>query len=159
MQAKSIFFAIVVALFARPVVAQTLLEPSKAFQLSAIWKSAQQIEVRYQIAPGYYIYAPTIKIQTPTPALQLGALERPGGRPKVDAFMGVTEIYSGNIAINVPVLNTFALDKPAQITVQAQGCKESKVCFAPFKQTVEVTRVTASTIEAPSAKDRFLQIK
>ncbi|MGH8754768.1 MAG: protein-disulfide reductase DsbD domain-containing protein, partial [Burkholderiales bacterium] len=33
-----------------------LLEPEKAFRLSAQWVDANNINVRYQIADGYYLY-------------------------------------------------------------------------------------------------------
>ena len=41
--------------------AQELLEPEKAFQFSARLIDANQVEVRYEIAPGYYMYREKFK--------------------------------------------------------------------------------------------------
>ncbi|HMJ49487.1 MAG TPA: protein-disulfide reductase DsbD domain-containing protein, partial [Burkholderiales bacterium] len=56
-----------------------LLEPEKAFQLSAQWVDAKDIKVRYQIADGYYLYRSRFNFEVQTEGFLLDRPQMPAG--------------------------------------------------------------------------------
>src|SRR5690349_5166169 len=63
-----------------------LLEPDKAFRFSARVLSPDAVEVRYQIADGYYLYRHRFQFAVQPATLELGTPELPAGKPKKDEF-------------------------------------------------------------------------
>jgi len=121
-----------------------LLEPEKAFQLSARAVAPDTVEVNYVIADGYYLYRERFKFATETGA-KLGDAQFPPGAPHVDAFFGRMETYRKRVSIRIPVpdINGKAPDK-LQLAVTSQGCADVGVCYPPQTQKVSVD-MTAST--------------
>ena len=65
-----------------------LLEPNKAFRLSARLIDADHLEVRYQIAPGYYMYRDKFKFSTVPALLAIETAQVPPGVVKKDEIFG-----------------------------------------------------------------------
>ena len=67
--------------------AQDLLDPEKAFRFSARALDAGSIEVRYQVASGYYMYRDKFRFAAEPAGVRLGAAQllelaaRQGSRP------------------------------------------------------------------------------
>ena len=85
---------IVVALAATAAAADDLLEPEKAFRMSARALDPTRVEVRFAIADGYYMYREKFRFALEGAGdSRLGAPEFPSGTKKTDAFFA-TEVVS-----------------------------------------------------------------
>lgn len=109
------------------------LEPEKAFRYSARQLSPRQLEVRYRIAPGYYLYKPRFVFKADPDSVRLTPT-LPAGKIKQDEFFGQVETYRDEVVITVDV------DAPAEISsvtlkVTAQGCADMGLCYPPQSQT------------------------
>ena len=69
-----------------------LLEPERAFQLSAVYKDSKTVELRYKIADGYYMYRGRFKFDLGSvSAARLGKAMFPKGNMKQDPSFGRVE--------------------------------------------------------------------
>ena len=124
-----------------------LLEPEKAFAFSAKALDNNTLEVRYQIAKGYYLYRDKFKFEVEPKDATLGAAQIPPGKIKQDASFGKVETHIGLLVIKLPINRGNA----QSITLKAtsQGCAEDSVCYLPITQTAKITFAAAT---APAAK-------
>jgi thioredoxin:protein disulfide reductase len=114
-----------------------LLEPEKAFRLSAQWVDANNIKVRYQIADGYYLYRDRFRFEVPPEKFSLGKPQMPAGEVHQDQFFGRVETYRGDLNINLPLKQAGSTQALTLKTV-AQGCADVGVCYTPLEQKVDL---------------------
>ena len=112
-----------------------LLEPEKAFRFSARVLDASNIEVRYQIADGYYLYRERFAFAAETGA-KLGAAQIPEGKKKKDEFFGEVQTHRGELKIVVPV--EAAADGKVALNVTSQGCADVGVCYVPMDSKIQL---------------------
>src|SRR4051812_39530118 len=91
------------ALPARAVNEADLLEPDKAFRISARLVEPDSLEVRYRIADGYYLYRDKFKFVAENGGVKLGAAQFPPGLVHDDKFFGKMETYRKDLRIRIPV--------------------------------------------------------
>ena len=115
--------------------ADDLLEPEKAFRLSARALDPTAVEVRFDIAVGYYMYRDKFGFAVAGSGATLGSPEFPKGQIKKDEFFGTVETYRKQVAIRIPVAGN--TDKLA-LEVTSQGCADIGVCYPPLTQKTEV---------------------
>ena len=131
--------------------ADDLLEPEKAFRFSARALDRSTIEVRYEIADGYYLYRERFKFSAE--GARLGAPEFPTGIKHKDEFFGEVETYRKEVRIRVPVEG----DGRVRLTVVSQGCADVGVCYVPMESeaTLQPAALSASALSAspPEAAD------
>ncbi len=126
-----------------------LLEPEQAFKFSARVLDASNIEVRYQIANGYYLYREKFKFSVDAAGVTLGTGQFPAGKIKQDEYFGKVETYRQNLIIKLPL--TRSTDSAQSITLKAisQGCADAGVCYPPTTQTAKLT-LPAAAVQASS---------
>ena len=107
-------------------------------------QSGNQLNLNWQIKPGYYLYRQQIKLN-PTQA-ELTPLELPKGSWHEDEFYGKTEIYTQQL--NLPVIVQSAA-KGATISVTYQGCAEAGFCYPPETRVVPLSEVVVSAEGRP----------
>ena len=127
---------------------QDLLEPEKAFRFSARVLDATNIEVRYQIADGYYLYRERFAFAA-EPGVQLGAAKIPEGKKKKDEFFGEVQTHRGELRIVGPV--EVAPDGKVAISVTSQGCADVGVCYVPMDSKIQLA-MAGSTSAVPTAQ-------
>ena len=127
---------------------QDLLEPEKAFRFSARVLDATNIEVRYQIADGYYLYRERFAFAA-EPGVQLGAAKIPEGKKKKDEFFGEVQTHRGELRIVVPV--EVAPDGKVALSVTSQGCADVGVCYVPMDSKIQLA-MAGSTSVVPTAQ-------
>ena len=131
--------ALVLALLAAPVWAagaDDLLEPEKAFRLSARALDPTAVEVQFRIADGYYMYRDKFRFALAGGGdAKLGEPQFPPGQRKKDEFFGEVETYRKQVAVKVPVTGNA---EKLQLEVTSQGCADVGVCYPPQVQKVEV---------------------
>lgn len=126
-----------------------LLEPEKAFRISARPIDERSVEVRFQIADGYYMYRDRFKFES-TAGKVLADVEFPKGNVKEDPFFGKTETYRREARIRVPVTASDLARGIVKLKVTSQGCADIGVCYVPLEQFVEV-RLAGGSSNAPAA--------
>src|SRR5471030_301149 len=118
-------------------VAEDLLDPALAFRFSARAVDAGTLEVRYQIANGYYLYRDKFKFAVDSTAVKLGEPQFPKGDVHDDEFFGKVETYRKELRVRLP----FTRDTTAtqfKLAVTSQGCADAGVCYVPQEQIAEI---------------------
>ncbi|MGH8222726.1 MAG: protein-disulfide reductase DsbD N-terminal domain-containing protein [Woeseiaceae bacterium] len=118
--------------------AEGLLEPEKAFRISARALDASSVEVEFKIASGYYMYRDRFRFATES-GKPLAEVEIPRGKIKEDEFFGKSETFRDLVKIRVPVSPEEAAKGSVILKVTSQGCSDIGVCYVPVEQTVRVT--------------------
>jgi len=119
------------------------LDPEQAFALRAKALAADQVEVRFEIAEGYYLYQDKLKFAANN-GVGVGAPQLPPAEIKDDPFQHKQkEVYRHALVFVLPIENA----KGAfELTVTAQGCADAGLCYPPFRQkaALDVTGLTAA---------------
>lgn len=131
---------------------QDLLEPEKAFRFSARVLDASNIEVRYQIADGYYLYRERFAFAAEPASVKLGAAQIPQGKLKKDEFFGEVQTHRGELKIIVPV--QAAGDGKLLLTATSQGCADVGVCYVPMDSKVTLAMAGGAMLAGVTAGAR-----
>ena len=115
-----------------------LLEPEKAFRISARALDRRSVEIEFKIARGYYLYRNRFSFATESGKL-LADVEIPRGEEKVDAFFGKSETFRDLVRIRVPLVPEDVKAGGVKLKVTSQGCADVGVCYTPLEQMVEVS--------------------
>lgn len=124
--------------------AAAFLDPEQAFRLSVEAVDGQRAVLRWDIAPGYYLYRDRIDVQA-APGERIGAIERPPGERKDDPNFGPVEVYHDEARVTV--------DRAGATSLQVgwQGCADSGLCYLPQQQTVSLGAPAALAATAGTA--------
>ena len=109
--------------------ADSFLEPDQAFRLDVRQVDGRTLALRYDIAPGYYLYRERFEIRplasglTATPAF-------PAGIVKYDeTFQKDVEIFHDTLQVPVALAGLAA--SGARLAVTSQGCADKGLCYPP----------------------------
>ncbi|OZI69742.1 protein-disulfide reductase DsbD [Bordetella genomosp. 2] len=119
---------------------EDFLPPEQAFVFSAAMAGPDTVELRYRIAPGYYMYRERFGLAiSPQGATTLGQATYPQGEVKYDpTFEKDMEVYHDQVAIRVPL----AEGQPFTLTVTSQGCADAGLCYPPMDHAVRLVPAT-----------------
>ncbi len=133
-----------------------LLDANIAFKFAARLKDAKTIEVRYQIANGYYVYKDKFRATagaSEQPSLTALAPTLPDGTIVDDPGFGKVETYRQVVFFDVP-LNEAVKNAGVQFTLNAQGCADVGVCYAPQRHSISLSAIGAfAPMTAPIVSD------
>ena len=115
-----------------------LLDPDQAFQLQAQARG-DQVQLRFTIADGYYLYRDRIRIDAAAGASQrlLGPIRKPPGIRKQDRLFGAVQTYRRQVVIEVPLLATPS-NHQVRLVVTSQGCADIGICFPPQRKVLQI---------------------
>ncbi|WP_321927075.1 protein-disulfide reductase DsbD [Burkholderia sp. BCC1998] len=115
--------------------ADDFLDPSVAFKFSAS-ESPGQVNVRFKVASGYYLYRERFAFAVKGGQATLGDPQFPAGHVKFDqTFQKEVETYRDEVVIHVPVKQAAG---PFELAVTSQGCADEGICYPPAEQVVKV---------------------
>ncbi|HEX8741126.1 MAG TPA: protein-disulfide reductase DsbD domain-containing protein [Casimicrobiaceae bacterium] len=114
-----------------------LLPPDQAFRLSARVLDRDTVEVRFDVADGYYLYRDRMSFRVEPVAAR--APELPPGKRKHDAFFGDVDTYRGIVLLRVPLSHPASAGEALTVYAESQGCADVGVCYPPNPQHVRVT--------------------
>ena len=120
------------------------LDPEKAFVFSAAMSAPDSVELRYRVAPGYYMYRERFGITiSPYGAATLGEAVYPKGEVKYDpTFEKDMEVYHQDVIVRVPVQPG---GQAFTLTATSQGCADAGLCYPPMDHSVKLTPCRAAT--------------
>ncbi|MBI4990145.1 MAG: protein-disulfide reductase DsbD [Rhodocyclales bacterium] len=143
--------------------AEELLEVDKAFRISARAVDAATLEVRYDIAKGYYMYRDKFRLALEPADAKAGAPQFPPGKIKKDEFFGDVETYRKEVVILLP-FTAPAGTEAVTLKATSQGCADIGVCYPPNPQTLQVQLAAMSLAPgrageaAPATQDESSQL-
>lgn len=106
------------------------LPPDQVFRVNATVSNSHEINVQWQLAPDYYLYADKLHFiispdTTLTPTL-------PASTIKQDAVLGPVAVYKGDFIIPIKVEQASGAYK---LTIKYQGCSLQGFCYPPNSKT------------------------
>lgn len=114
------------------------LPPEQAFRFAARTIDPRTVEVRFDVAPGYYLYRERFAFAAQPAQVKLGAPDLPAGKVKFDETFGKEmETYRDTVTIRVPVESAPA-DGKWTLVVTSQGCADKGLCYPPMESVYEV---------------------
>ncbi|MDB5801712.1 MAG: thiol-disulfide interchange protein [Rhodocyclales bacterium] len=127
------------------------LPPEQAFAMKASLLDEKMAEIRFDIAPGYYLYLNKFKYATEPGGAVGSTPQYPQGEMHEDKFFGKQTIFRGVLTIHLPVSIPGASDgKPPRLIVTAQGCSERLgVCYPPNDFAADLKLANMSLIATP----------
>jgi thiol:disulfide interchange protein DsbD len=118
-----------------------LLEPEKAFRMSTRAVDDRTVEVKFDIADGYYLYRERFKFEAEPgiggASVKFGTPDFPPGVKKKDEFFGEVETYRKQLVVLLPVEKTGGGDT-LKLVVTSQGCADVGVCYVPMQTRASV---------------------
>ncbi|AGW92201.1 protein-disulfide reductase DsbD [Cupriavidus sp. DF5525] len=114
------------------------LPPEQAFRFAASQLDDKTVEVRFEVAPGYYMYRERFAFAAQPASVKLGTPAYPHGKVKFDDTFGKEmETYRDSVVIRVPVESAPA-DGKWSLTVTSQGCADKGLCYPPMESVYKV---------------------
>ncbi len=126
--------------------AQEFLKPQEAFRYT-VEADQGQLTVRYEIAPGYYLYRERLGFESATEGVTIGPAALPAGEEHEDEFFGRQQVYRGELAVPLEL----AFDGPPRdfdLRLKLQGCADDGLCYPPQNW---IERVSAPAGPPPAA--------
>jgi len=99
-------------------------------------QKGSQLQLNWQIRPGYYLYRQKIDISANH--AQLAAFVLPPGQQHHDDNFGDSEVYAQHLALLVPIREA---DAHASVTVSYQGCAAAGFCYPPQTREIPLSAV------------------
>ena len=162
------FILLALFFFARCLAAQEFLDPAVAFRPTVQARDGQTLEVRFEIARGYYLYRDKFRFSLDGAGPTLGTPVFPAGKQKQDEAFGKVEVYYGEVTIRLPVERNQSGEIPLTLKLSSQGCADAGVCYPPQAARLSVTLPAelpvsgaagaSATGGAPAAADETGQI-
>ncbi|RDK08983.1 protein-disulfide reductase DsbD [Cupriavidus lacunae] len=114
------------------------LPPEQAYRFAASQLDDKTIEVRFEVAPGYYMYRERFHFAAQPADVKLGMPVYPHGKVKFDETFGKEmETYRDSVVIRVPV-EAAPADGKWSLTVTSQGCADKGLCYPPMESVYKV---------------------
>jgi len=124
------------------------LDPEVAFVLTAEAQSANNVQLNWRIADGYYLYRKRISLEPADATHPVGAIVLPKGLPHSDEYFGEQEIYRQSLDASFAVPPGA---KSVDVKVTYQGCADAGLCYPPITKTLNVSLEGAPTTMASAS--------
>ena len=110
------------------IAANEFLAPDQAFKFQATSLSEQTVELKWDVAPHYYLYHDQFKVSQ---AQKPFSFKLPAGQEKDDPTFGLTRVHYGQVTTQIQV-------KPnQQYQITWQGCAEDGLCYPIQRQSIQ----------------------
>ena len=118
---------------------EVFLDPEEAFVAGAYAVSEDEVRIRFDIAPGYYLYRERfVFAPAPGEGFRLAPVRLPPGEIKHDEYFGEVEVYYREVEAALVPGSGFAFPREAQVVVTYQGCADAGLCYPPISKTLSV---------------------
>lgn len=126
---------------------EEFLPVDQAFSLQVERADTGAAVLRWDIAPGYYLYQERLRfVGLPAGGEPL----LPSGQPYHDDYFGASQIYRGSLEVVIPDADVGTLE------LGWQGCADAGLCYPPQTRTVDLGRAGAGPSEPAQADDQAL---
>jgi thiol:disulfide interchange protein DsbD len=136
--------------------AEDFLDPEVAFKLSVQALDVRHIAMRFDIAPGYYLYRERLNVQTDPANGPAGDLEIPRGQTRFDATFGHdVEYFRNQVTMVLPLSATPTAT--LKLTVGNQGCADKGLCYPPMQRSFRIAPVPGAAGANALAVSAFVE--
>ncbi|MGQ7241978.1 protein-disulfide reductase DsbD domain-containing protein [Salinicola sp. V024] len=111
------------------------LPPDQAFEPTLI-QDGDEVEIDWQIEPGYYLYRHSFSAQADEREL---SLDIPEGETIEDEYFGRSEIYRHALHM------TTHPGEADTLTLHWQGCADAGLCYPPQQRTFDLESVAGAS--------------
>jgi len=135
------------------------LDPDVAFQPAVLDETPTHLQVRWNIADGYYLYRDkfSVTLTGQHPDVRIAAVEFPSGETKHDEFFGDVQVFHHEAVATVTLERSSAAAADITLQLGYQGCAEAGICYPPIRKQLPVSlspvtdAVAAQTGQAQAA--------
>ena len=114
------------------------LPVDKAFKFQVYsFKDLKQLDIKFNIAPGYYLYKSKINISI-DPILDFEFIKA-NGIIKEDEFFGKQEVFYKTTAIKI--ISKRQLPNNYKVILKYQGCSEKGLCYPPVSKIINSSNI------------------
>ena len=114
------------------------LPVDKAFKFQVYsFKDLKQLDIKFNIAPGYYLYKSKISISI-DPILDFEFIKA-NGIIKEDEFFGKQEVFYKTTAIKI--ISKRQLPNNYKVILKYQGCSEKGLCYPPVSKIINSSNI------------------
>ena len=122
--------------------AEDFLDPEQAFKLTARIVDERNVELAFDVAPGYYLYGESFRFSAV--GATLGTPQLPPGHVKFDeTFQKNVQTHRALVRIVVPLTPSGA---NYAVLVTNQGCADQGLCYPPMQRAIQVTGHAAGLV-------------
>ena len=122
-------------LFSEPE--EEFLHPDTAFVAGAYAASDEDIRVRFDIVPGYYLYRERfVFAPAPGESFRLDPPLLPPGKVKHDEYFGEVEVYYREVEVALSLRSDRVPLREGRVDVTYQGCADAGLCYPPITKTL-----------------------
>ncbi|MDO8874765.1 MAG: protein-disulfide reductase DsbD [Pseudolabrys sp.] len=115
------------------------LPVDQAFKLSATRQNDGSVQLKWAIAPGYYLYEDKLSFSRGGAAVSAPNVEG-NGQSKDDPTFGRSTVFHDHVAAVVPL----DASEPAPLEVRYQGCQDNGICYPPLVRHVDATTLAVT---------------
>lgn len=120
----------------RPKNDQGIPSVDEAFELQAPLWDGKNLILRWDIAPGCYLYRDKLMVESIAPQdYALGNADLPAGEKLRDAHFGEVRVYRDSVQMR---FHPISGQPPQTLRVRYQGCAEDKVCYPPQTRLLQL---------------------
>lgn len=112
------------------------LPEAQAFRFDAIAEAPDRLLLRFEPAPGYYLYRDRTTITLEAPGLSAGAPQWPPSQPHRDEHFGDVQVYFEPVEVPLPLRRATDQAVTATLRVSFQGCQDNGICYPPMTREV-----------------------
>ena len=126
-------------------------EVDQAFAFDAVVTDSETILVGWQILDGNYLYQDKIRFEiSGANNIQIGEFVLPSGTTKNDAYFGLSEVYTSDTQIALPLIRHQTEAVSVTLTAHYQGCSETfGICYPPTRKTINLDLPATETASSP----------
>lgn len=118
----------------------TFLTSQQAFQFNAE-QQANQVELHWQIADGYYLYQKEVEIKANQ--AELGEWQFPQAERYHDEFFGEVDIFHHQLHLNIPLKSA----QKGTLEIRYQGCTKG-FCYPPETVNIPLSNVNSQAVNS-----------
>lgn len=119
------------------------LSPDEAFVVSYELINEKQVNINWNIHPGYYLYMGMFEFESLDLQNKIKKVEMPDGKKKTDEFFGEVDIYYNSTEAEVYLENN--VNDYIDLKIKYQGCADAGLCYPPVFKTITVKKKVASS--------------
>jgi thiol:disulfide interchange protein DsbD len=90
-----------------------------------------ELVIRWDVAPGYYLYKKQFK--TATKNVTLAAGEYPAHEQIEDEFFGISDVFLTDMEMSFPIIEA---KQDGSVKLRFQGCAEAGLCYPPTTKVI-----------------------
>ena len=113
------------------------------------------IETRFQIADGYYLYRDKITFRTEGDAL-VAQVALPRGQTKTDPYFGASQVLADDFDAAVTLQRSSPAPTKIALLATYQGCADGGICYAPVNKTFAINLPSLIDIANADASNQSL---